>query len=168
MATPAARRFWPKVEVGAAHECWLWIRGQFSTGYGAMQFEGRAQHSNRIAYMLEKGPIPDGMVVMHTCDVRLCCNPEHLVLGTHKDNMADMAGKRRASRGDSHWTRHSPANLARGSVVKGSKLTEGQIREMRKLREVTGMSYDGLAKLYNIAKCTVARILHRKMWAHVK
>lgn len=93
---PAAR-FWPKVDKTAT--CWLWTASVFENGYGLFHLDDRNLKAHRYAYELLVGPIPDGLEVRHTCDVARCVNPEHLSLGTHAENMADMVERDRAARG---------------------------------------------------------------------
>lgn len=82
--------------------CWLWDSGVTSNGW--LQYPiftlrvGKQQRVNRFMYETFNGPIPPGLVVRHTCDVSMCVNPAHLILGTHKDNAAD-----REARGRSGW-----------------------------------------------------------------
>jgi hypothetical protein len=71
--------------------CWLWLQGQLNNGYGACQ--GRTAH--KAAYETLVGPVPAGKVVRHTCDVKLCCNPAHLKIGTQVDNYYDMPAEKR-------------------------------------------------------------------------
>jgi hypothetical protein len=94
-------RFWSKVQRAAG--CWEWQAGKFRNGYGmfgAGRFpDGRSdtRYTHRVAYELTHGPIPNGLQVLHTCDNPPCCNPAHLQLGTHLDNMQDSARKGRKS-----------------------------------------------------------------------
>lgn len=89
------RRFWAKVDQSAGlWNCWPWIAAT-ADGYGRFRFRGRLWGSHQIAYMSVHGEIPAGLKVMHDCDVRRCCNPAHLVLGTNADNMRDAAAKGR-------------------------------------------------------------------------
>lgn len=76
-------------------DCWLWQAGKFDSGYGQMHYEGKNQLAHRASYQMYKGPIPEGLVVMHSCDVRLCVNPNHLSVGTQKDNIQDCRDKGR-------------------------------------------------------------------------
>jgi len=83
--------------------CWLWlglIREGPRYGYGDMKMPtgkrgGKARRAHRVSYEAFKGPIPEGMIVRHKCDVRCCVNPDHLVLGTHADNDADARARGR-------------------------------------------------------------------------
>ncbi len=81
-------------------DCWIFTGASRGVGYGAVKIGHKAYDTHRIAYELVNGPIPPRMLVMHSCDVRRCCNPAHLSLGTHKDNHDDMAGKGRRARLD--------------------------------------------------------------------
>jgi hypothetical protein len=90
------------VKVHKTDTCWLWTGckhpvlgyGSIGTGVGS-----KTMPAHRASYQIHIGPIPDGLHVLHRCDVRHCVNPEHLWIGTHSDNMADMAAKGRAVSG---------------------------------------------------------------------
>jgi hypothetical protein len=76
--------------------CWFWMGFVTSHGYGKIVFNGRKVAAHRISYAVHKGKIKDGAVICHKCDVPGCVNPDHLFLGTQKDNVHDMIRKGRA------------------------------------------------------------------------
>lgn len=92
-------------DVDASTGCWNWRLSKDRIGYGRMKVQlgsrdsFRSTSAHRYAYELWRGHIPQGMNVLHSCDNRQCCNPEHLFLGTQKDNMRDMHAKGRGPKG---------------------------------------------------------------------
>lgn len=129
-------QFWGRVTVTDAASCWEW-RGPETRGYG--RFRGERTH--RLAYQLINGAIPDGLMVLHSCDNRRCCNPAHLRAGTHADNVQDAIDRRR---------------FARGSANGNTKLTDEQIRYIRSNPDKkTGAA---LARQFGIAESTISYI----------
>lgn len=84
--------------------CWLWTRALSSKGYGCTNINGKTEYAHREAYKHYIGHVPKGLWVLHKCDTPSCINPNHLFLGTHKDNMADMVNKGRSNtqKGEAH------------------------------------------------------------------
>lgn len=76
-------------------DCWLWTGAKNKQGYGHLKIKGKTYRAHRVSYELFNGKIPPGFLVMHKCDNPLCVNPNHLKLGTHKDNTQDMMEKGR-------------------------------------------------------------------------
>lgn len=145
---PIEQRFWAKVDKGAPDECWLWTGYTNNDGYGKIGVNGKAESAHRVAYLLSVGPIPAGMEVCHNCpngDRPACCNPAHLWLGTHIDNMVDMAKKRRS------W---------------GTKLQENDVREIRKLY-AEGHTLIELGRQFGVGFQNISRIVNRILWKHV-
>lgn len=96
-AAPAHDRFVASYRVDESG-CWLW-RATGGRRYGSLFVDGRREQAHRVSWLLHRGKIPDGLHVLHKCDTPLCVNPDHLFLGTHADNMADMKAKGRARSG---------------------------------------------------------------------
>lgn len=90
--TQQAGRFWSRVTIGTEDECWPWTGSRNQHGYGRL---GKI-YAHRLSWQFHYGPIPDGMIVMHACDVPPCVNPWHLRLGTQPENVADMIRKGRS------------------------------------------------------------------------
>lgn len=86
-------RFWAKVN--KTDGCWLWTGTIFWNGYGCFGYERRSVKAHRFAYELLVGPIPNGASLRHSCDTPACVNPEHLIPGTHAENMGDMEARGR-------------------------------------------------------------------------
>jgi hypothetical protein len=135
--TELAARFWGQVRRGP--ECWLWVGAvNRETGYGTIQcrplFGNVPQGAHRLSWLLENGPVPDGLSVLHRCDVRTCVRPDHLFLGTQLDNMRDMFAKRRRPpvRGDGHGARLKPWTRPRGESHPRARLTDSQVEEVRR------------------------------------
>ena len=149
-------RFNAKWRLDSDTGCWLWTAHRKSKGYGQLSRTG--QHggmaaAHRASWELHRGPIPDGLWVLHHCDTPPCVNPDHLFLGTHADNVADMIAKGRPGgpyrRGESHCQ---------------AKLTEADVR---KIRAAKGLLLRELAAQYGVSPNTIGKVRRREQWAHV-
>lgn len=119
--------------------CWIWNAATRTTGYGAFRFNGKTMTASRVSYLLYKGEIQDGMHVLHSCDNRLCVNPDHLFLGTNKDNVEDRKIKNR--------------RVGRLKIVDSEKQSE-----IKSLLESRNHSYRNISKITNVSRDTVRRI----------
>jgi len=106
---------------------------------------------HRVSYEWARGAIPEGVLVLHSCDNRLCVNPQHLRLGTHQDNMDDMvrAGRQRSERGAAHAQ---------------AKLTPEAVSEIRDRYAEGGVTQKVLAEEYGISSTHIGRILRLERW----
>ena len=147
---PFEDRFWANVRIAAPLVCWEWTAAVFRGGYGAIVRSGKKLKAHRVAYEFFNGPVPAGMVVRHRCDNPLCCNPQHLLVGTPADNMADKYARGRAVH-------------VRGSAHGNAKLNEQVVREIRGSAETTAT----LSKRYGVSQSLVSKVRRGAMWSHV-
>lgn len=128
--------------------CWLWLNAVDRQGYGAASLRGKYERSNRAAWIAFNGDIPDGLHVLHRCDIPSCVNPDHLFLGTQAANMADKARKGRASSGESH---------------NDAKLTVEKVKAIR----ASGETIAVLASRYGVGMTTVWKARNGVTWRGV-
>lgn len=144
-------RFEEKVEIREGNSCHWWVAVHTKKGYGLFGVDGIMRQSHRVAYELYKEPIPKGLHVMHKCDNPSCVNPDHLEVGTHQDNMADMVNKGRTCKGE------GKAN---------SKLKEGDVIKIR-AKASSGNKLVDIAKVYGMSPSTISRVVSGKRWGHI-
>lgn len=139
--------------------CWLWLKSCRS-GYGVVKLDGEA-YAHRLSWRACHGPIPRGMLVCHKCDVRACCNPDHLFLGTYKDNRVDADRKGRTAVKDRHpFRRPEIAAKVAGELNANATITS----EIAKRVYLSPGSYREIARTFSISKAMVANIRTRVSW----
>lgn len=141
------------IDIRGDNDCWEWTGAGDDDGYGQVIFHYQRWRAHRLVWTLTHGPIPEGMLVCHTCDNRLCCNPAHLFLGTPADNMAD---KVRKGRGDA----------GRGEANGHAKLTEADVRLIRAYA-ARGLSSAAMARVFGVSTVAVWSIVAGKTWRHL-
>lgn len=113
--------------------------------------------THRISYEVHRGDIPDGLCVLHRCDTPACVNPAHLFLGTHSDNANDKVSKGRARGWDSSGERNPAA-----------KLSADQVRQVRRLLAVGGMSKTAIARQFGVSQQLVSAINSGEAWSSLR
>lgn len=131
--------------------CQIWTGALRPNGYGYLRFQSENISAHRASYTLAKGKIPENMFVCHTCDNRSCINPDHLFLGSHKDNMSDMTKKERQAKGIDHG---------------GAKLTEEDVLIIKK-RIKAGDTQPEIANDYNVLRAAISKIVTKRTWRHL-
>lgn len=145
-------KFWSNVDKSnGEYNCWNWLAYKDPDGYGRFRWGKQVFKSNRLAYILRFGEIPNNLHVLHRCDNRACVNPEHLFLGNQIDNMQDMLAKGR---------RHS---TQRENNPK-AKLNEKQVEEIRQRYENGNILQRELAEEYGVTQVQISSIVRKKQW----
>jgi len=163
--TVMADRFWRKVDCDSDPDgCWIWQAAMYSNGYGMFVFHGQRTGAHRVAYTLTHGAIPDGLFVLHSCDVHACVNPNHLSVGTHEQNMRESAERGRVPSGDRSATRLHPERYPRGENHPSTTLKQTQVDEIRLRFAAGGASKVALAQEYGVNATTIANIVSHRTW----
>ena len=157
-------RFWSKViKTDNNEDCWNWNAAvSESTGYGKFRYKNKAYDAHRFVYQMLYGEINNSkLLVCHKCNNRLCVNPNHLYLGTAKDNVHDMI------RAGNMFSVQSCAHVV-GSKCSSAKLNEQLVLEMRKrYEEKDYKKVKDLYDEYGISKSTFRSIINREYWKHI-
>lgn len=177
---PPETRFWANVEKTGS--CWLWTGSLMTSGYGRMAVKGRHVGAHRFAYEIQNGPIPDGLNVCHSCDVKRCVRGDHLWLGDARANVHDALKKGRLRTGDRHPLRVNPERAARGErsgyrlhpehypkgeARWGAKLTSSAVIAMRNEYAGGDISFKALAAKYGVTAMAAHHAVRGKTWKHV-
>lgn len=145
----ADERFWRRVD--RSGECWTWTGSRNACGYGTLRRERRTYLAHRWSWLLAGRELPVGLSVCHRCDTPACVNPDHLFLGTHQENIADMVQK----------NRH-----VRGARKPAAKLVDDDVRAIREMAR-QGEKNPKIAALFGVSTPTIWHIVRRRQWRHV-
>ena len=147
------KRFWAQVDKSLGHgpkgDCWVWTGKLQSGGYASFCHGRQSEMAHRYAYKTQKSNVPEGLFVCHACDNRACVRPDHLFLGTRRDNMDDCLAKKRHAHGE-----RSAASV----------LTEEVVRAIRASKEKTGV----LSRQYGVTRHAIWEARSGRTWAHIK
>lgn len=158
-------RFWIKVIIGDKNECWLWSAfAKISKGgkikYGVFRLSNprRCRGAHVVAYEIHNDcQLQPGLIVRHSCDNSMCCNPSHLLQGTHLDNIRDCI-----ERGRFVFFKNGKGELSNRSV-----LTEVDVAAIR-LRIGNGSNNTEISHDYNVTHSTISAIRRGKTWKHLQ
>lgn len=170
--SPITQRFWAKVDKCAANGCWIWNGSKDPHGYGHFKVRNgdteismKEQRAHRIAWLLTNGPIPHGVNVLHNCPIKhvtSCVNPAHLKLGNQSENLRDAY-------------RMGTRVYRNGTLCHSARLTDDQVREIRRLYEIGQQAkkiadkytYKELAKQFGMKIPGIACVVTRRSWSHI-
>lgn len=143
--------FWTYVARGRPDECWPFQGSLTADGHGSLRWRGHTTKAHRVAYELGTGqPVLPHVVIRHLCNCPACCNPAHLALGSHSDNVADRVAAGRSACGERNGR---------------ARLTWPQVDEIR-LRHGLGESIQALAFCYAVSPRTVSKIVKGELWCN--
>lgn len=140
MQRDLAERFWEKVDKSG--DCWIWTASVMKTGYGCIRIDKKTVRAHRVAYELTNGPIPDGLLLRHSCDNRRCVNPSHLLPGTYKENVQDAL-----DRGQHRCGERDPK----------AKLSNADVATIR-ADLASGLTGRSLARRFRVEESTISQI----------
>lgn len=143
------RYFIPVTESG----CWIWIGANRNPKYGSMSLNAKVTPAHRVSWIIYRGQIPEGLFVLHKCDIGFCVNPNHLFLGTQQDNVDDMMRK----------GRQKPSGR-RGTQIHFAKLTEEQVLKIREDRRLPMV----IARECGVSDSEIRSIKSGRAWAWLR
>lgn len=155
-------RFLSRIEILDDDSCSHWKGRLDRGGYGVFTTEGKTEHAHRVAWRMHYGEeIPPGMCICHHCDVRSCCNGNHLFLGTIAENNQDCVNKGR------NRCKEVMGDKYKGSVHSMAILSEADALEIREQVASSAVSLKSLAERYGVSYAAVYDISSGRSWKHV-
>lgn len=158
---------WRRVDKKSEDECWEWVGTRYRDGYGQVHWRSRQQQAHRVTWELANGDIPEGLFACHRCDNRACCNPAHLFLGTHQDNMRDRDAKRRVAHGAKSPAVLHPDKIVRGEANSNARLTVDDVIAIRAAPGKTREEIAPLAERFGVSISHIRKIRSGRIWRHM-
>lgn len=168
--------FWKRVARGSESECWPWLGGVHKSGYGQFKYQGGTYKAHRVAYALALGGLEwgtgrkgsRGIIVLHSCDNRACCNPSHLRLGTQRENIRDAVAKRRMAHGtDHHLAKLTASQVAEIKAMARDGLISRRGRGWFRKGGVSTISMREVGARYGVSGKTIEQVLAGRAWVGV-
>lgn len=160
------QRFWSKIDKSG--ECWVWTAYRLPSGYGQISIKKKLYLASRVSYAIAHGVLPDHLHVCHHCDNPPCVRPDHLWLGTDKDNHQDMIRKGRdlvGERNPMYGKRRTwDCNPAYGERHPGAKLTWETVDAIRSLYRAGGITQTDLGKIYGVGQTLIGKVVRNEGW----
>lgn len=141
------------LDIKSDNSCWLWTKGGTKAGYGQIRFNYRIRYTHVISYKLFVKDFEEDLCVLHKCDVRACCNPQHLFLGTKAMNTEDMIAKGRMIIGE-NCTNAKLSNNDAIQII--NKFKTGQYTQL------------ALAQEFKVNQSQISRLVRRERWRHIQ
>lgn len=129
--------------------CWIWVGNTVNGRYGWVRYEGSNKTAHRVSWCVKNGVIPKNKMILHHCDNKLCVNPDHLYVGTHRDNMNDKVARNKQFKGE---------------TVPTAKLTDNEARQIKNDKNTSGVE---LARKYGVSPATISEIRLSRHWKHI-
>lgn len=146
-------------KVDRSGDCWLWMAARGPHHYGMLGKSQQEKYAHRLSWHLHNGPIPEGLIVRHKCDNPPCVRPDHLELGTHRDNMLDAFKRGRRSNVRYH--------RMVGVDNPAHKLSERDVVAMRACYETGRWGYRLLGQMFGVTAIAVKKVVLRQTWRNV-
>ena len=146
--------------------CLEWTKSLNNKGYGTVYYNGKQGLVHRVTDQAANGPIPKGLFVLHRCDNPKCINPEHLFVGTAKDNVHDMIAKGRNSKPPANYKGRHTGKMPKGEQMPNSTLTEPVVRNIFALH-MAGKNVTFISEATGQKKHVVADICRGRSWRHL-
>ncbi len=147
-------------------DCWRWTGAFDRNGYGTFSVGGKTVRAHRFAFEAHHGRAPSRNV-LHKCGHRWCVNPHHLRDGTRVENVQDMRRHGTLATGNRNGARRHPERIARGDAAGAAKLSEAQVRKIRRQYSRGEASLGEIAREHKVHKSTISRAISGQQWRHV-